>query len=493
MRSRVYEASTADACLAGREERDYAMLDRHEVSSTFTHTHRPNRWGARIARIVGFGGLLAILAAEGLYSLKMARQIQAGNAQMRHDFLSRDRTLEQIRSSLHESGNVVRDYILVEPGQNKAESLRNELKTIREDMETALKAYSQSLRPEERAPFQQLTTEAESYWSTLDPIFEWDAKARKNRGNWFLRHEVIPRRTTVLTIAREVSEVNEQALQWDERRVADLFAQFQRRLQIITALGLGLGLILAALTVTYTLRLEKMADERYQESLRVRCELKDLSARLVTAQEEERRVISRELHDEVGQSLGALLLDVDNVATTVGGDGVFRERLDAMKPLVENCVNVVRNISLLLRPSMLDDLGLVAALEWQAREVGKRSGLKVDIVEKNVSDNLPEEYRTCVYRVVQEALNNCSKHAHAKCVRIAVRQEFKRLLLTIADDGSGFDVHHVRGLGLMGMSERVTHLSGTFEVESQKGYGTRLQIELPLTDRLARADETTVS
>jgi signal transduction histidine kinase len=465
------------------------MVDLHKVSSTRIHGHRPNRWGARIARIAGFGGLLAILGAQGLYSLKIAWQIQVSNTEMRRDFLSRDRTLEQIRSALYESGNVVRDYVLVEPGQNKAETLRNELKTIRDDMETALKVYSLSLRPEERGPFQQLATEVETYWSILEPIFDWNAEERRNRGNWFLRHEVLPRRATVLAIAREVSEVNEQTLQEDERRVADLFAQFERRLQVVTALGLGLGLVLAALTVTYTLRLEKMADERYQESLRIQSELKDLSARLVSAQEGERCAISRELHDEVGQSLGTLLMEVDHLGT-LGPDGVFRERLDRVRPLVENCVNVVRNISLLLRPSMLDDLGLVAALEWQAREVAKRSGLTVDIAEKNVSDTLPEEYRTCVYRVVQEALSNCSKHARAKKVRIVVRQELERLLLTIEDDGKGFDVHRVRGLGLIGISERVTHLSGTFEAKSQEGRGTLLRIELPLASGHIRAGQT---
>src|SRR6266481_3247818 len=247
------------------------MVDLHEVSSTLIHAHRPKRWGARIARIAGFGGLLAILAAEGFYSF--------------------------------------------------------------------------SLRPEERGPFQQLATEVETYWSTLEPIFDWDAKARRYRGHWFLQHEVLPRRTTVLAIAREVSEVNEQALQEDERRVDELFAQFQRRLQIITALGLGVSLVLAALTVTYTLRLEKMADGRYQESLRNQNELKELSARLVSAQEGERRAISRELHDEVGQSLGALLMEVDNLAATLGPEAAFRERLDKMRPLVENCVDIVRNSS----------------------------------------------------------------------------------------------------------------------------------------------------
>src|SRR4029077_20278400 len=135
----------------------------HENSSRPINTHRPNRWGARIARIAGFGGLLAILAAEGFYSLKIARQIQVSNTEMRRDFLSRDRTLEQIRSALYESGNVVRDYALVEPAENKAETLRTELKTSRDDRETALKIYSHSLRPEERAPFQQLATEVETY------------------------------------------------------------------------------------------------------------------------------------------------------------------------------------------------------------------------------------------------------------------------------------------------------------------------------------------
>jgi signal transduction histidine kinase len=464
------------------------MADLQEDSSVRMRTHRPNRWGARIARIAGFGGLLAILGAEGFYSLKIARQIQVSNTEMRRDFLSRDRTLEQIRSALYESGNVVRDYVLVEPGENKAETLRTELKTIRDHMETALNVYSLSLRPEERGPFQQLASEVETYWSTLEPIFDWNAKARRNRGNSFLRNEVLPRRTTVLAIAQEVSEVNEQALQEDERRVADLFAQFQRRLQIITALGLGLGLVLAALTVTYTLRLEKSAEQRYHESLQAQRELKELSKRLVDAQEQERRAISRELHDEVGQSLSALLVDVENLAAKPGEDGVFRLGLENIKMLAENCVNEARNMALLLRPSMLDDLGLVAALEWQAREVSKRTGLIVDTVEENVSDALPEEYKTCVYRIVQEALNNCSRHAYAKNVEVIVRQEPERLSLTIQDDGKGFDPSRVRGLGLVGMSERVSQLGGVLKVDSNQGRGTCLRVELPLTRASANLD-----
>jgi len=238
------------------------MSELHGVPSPFYQARRSSWFGARIVLIAAFTCLLAIVAAEGLDSLKIAKQIQVSQTQMRHEFLSRDRKLGEIRSGLYESGNVVRDYILVESDKNAAETLRGELKTIRDGMEAALKTYPGSVRSGERGPFEQLKTEVESYWLILDPIFHWDANARKNQGNWFLRHEVLPRRTTVLAMAREVSEVNQQVQQEEEGRMADLFAEFQRRVRVITAFGLGLGFVLAALTVAYSRKLEKAADER---------------------------------------------------------------------------------------------------------------------------------------------------------------------------------------------------------------------------------------
>ena len=328
--------------------------------------------------------------------------------------------------------------------------------------------------------FHDLVTETESYWATMNPVFNWDAQTKRNLGISFLSHEVLPRRMTVLNMAREIAKVNEQSLQDDERHVGEKYAQFRKRLQAITAFGLCLSLVLAGLTVVHTLRLERVTDEQYQQSLRAQAELKELSARLVDAQESERRAISMELHDEVGQSLTALLMDVDRLAAQSRQGTPARESLEKIKAQVENTVNVIRNMSLLLRPSMLDDLGLVAALEWQAREVTKRTGMFVDLAEENVSDSLPEEHRTCIYRVVQEALNNCSKHAHARRVQILVLQQPDRLVLNIQDDGRGFDANRVRGLGLLGMSERVAHLNGTLKIESEEGRGTSLRIELPL-------------
>jgi signal transduction histidine kinase len=107
--------------------------------------------------------------------------------------------------------------------------------------------------------------------------------------------------------------------------------------------------------------------------------------------------------------------------------------------------------------------------------------MAVSVEADTVSDTLSDSHNTCVYRVVQEALHNCTRHAHARTVRIRVRQEPGHIVLSVQDDGKGFDARHVRGLGLVGMEERVNHLGGSFQVKSEPGHGTMLVVELPLT------------
>src|SRR5262249_9746998 len=158
----------------------------------------------------------------------------------------------------------------------------------------------------------------------------------------------------------------------------------------------------------------------------------------VALQEEERRKLSRELHDEVGQSMSALLVEMGNLASAMPPDPALRQRMQAVRTLAENNVVVLRNLSLLLRPSILVDLVLVPALKWQAREAWRRSGVKVRIAAEDAADDLPDEYRTCIYRVVQEALHNVAKHSHATQVRVSVRRAPAKVSVTIQDDGSGF-------------------------------------------------------
>jgi signal transduction histidine kinase len=133
---------------------------------------------------------------------------------------------------------------------------------------------------------------------------------------------------------------------------------------------------------------------------------------------------------------------------------------------------MVRNMALLLRPSMLDDLGLIPALRWQAREVTRRTGLPVKMLAENIADDLLDSHRTCLYRFVQEALNNCAKHSRATQVRVIVREDPDGLLVSVQDNGIGFDPRQEKGMGLLGMEERVERLSGRFCIESKPGGGT---------------------
>ncbi len=182
----------------------------------------------------------------------------------------------------------------------------------------------------------------------------------------------------------------------------------------------------------------------------------------------------------MGQAFSAVLMEAENLLDLEHGAEV-RPRLESIRGLAENGMNEIRNMALLLRPSMLDDFGLAPALDWQARETAKRTGMHVQL-NSEVSGDLPEEHKTCIYRVVQEALNNCARHAQASAVQVAVRGEAGRIVLSVQDDGSGFDTERVRGmgLGLRGMEERVRHLGGTFEIDSRPGRGTRVAIALPL-------------
>ena len=436
---------------------------------------------SRLILLAGFGGLLLLMIFAEFDGVRALTEIQTSNDMTREDYLLHTRVLERIRSDLYLSGTYLRDYLL-ETDSGRAEGHRLSLLETRRDMDAALAQYRGMLNPREAKTFDALGRELADYWRVLQPSFEWTTAERNQRGYPFLRDEIFPRRTAMLGIAGQIGSINESQLNAGKLQLQETFAQFRRRLTGAVGLTILLGLVLAAFTTRRILSLEKETAARYQEISEARLELKQLSARLVHAQEEERRAISRELHDEVGQVMTGTLLEMANLSKLVrAGDleGIQRQAEDIKKE-IENSIGVVRNISLLLRPSMLDDLGLIPALQWQARELARRSGLRVKVVAEDVPEDLPEEHKTCIYRVVQEALHNATRHAAGSMVRVEVHQQKGRIHLSIQDNGKGFDPPDARGLGLVGMKERVNHLNGTFVVDSAPGRGTALRIVLPV-------------
>jgi signal transduction histidine kinase len=234
--------------------------------------------------------------------------------------------------------------------------------------------------------------------------------------------------------------------------------------------------------------LEHQSEIRFLEVARAREELQRLSAELLSAQESERRLIARELHDEVGQALWAMMLGLGNLSSSLGQNDLdeARRQLQMVQEMAEKNAAVVRNISLLLRPSMLDDLGLIPALKWLAREVSRTTPLQVEVVAQDLSIDLPEDHKTCVYRVVQEAIRNASRHGGARHVKINIEHNERELRVGIQDDGKGFEPSEEKGIGMLGMEERVVRLGGVLRVNSERGRGTTVSFDLPLPHVLSK-------
>lgn len=441
------------------------------------YTEKGMRQRPGLILVLGFGGLLVLMAAAETASLMLLNSLRRGDTQLEESFLSRNRILEQIRSDIYLSGTLVRDSLLAPeaPGER---AQRTALDALRLNTETSLANYAERLEPEEARPFHDLQGEIDDYWRVLDRTFAWSAEERDKFRYAFFYEELVPRRTSMLQIADRIGAINDDALKRGNARLGALFGRLQAGLAAMIAITLLGGATLAGLTIYHMLQLEGQAQQRLEESVRAQASLQELSAKLVRAQEEERRSLSRELHDEVGQSFSAVLMEAENLLD-LGPEPDVRSRLESIRAVAEKGIAEIRNMALLLRPSMLDDFGLAPALEWQARETGKRTGMRVQVAS-DVPDELPEEHKTCIYRVVQEALNNCARHAQASSAQVSVLGRNGHILVSVQDDGSGFDPKRVRGLGLLGMEERVRHLGGTFEIDSHAGCGTLVRVALPL-------------
>ncbi len=242
----------------------------------------------------------------------------------------------------------------------------------------------------------------------------------------------------------------------------------------------------------------KKADEALRESEK---QLKHLSSQLLSAQENERKRIARELHDGIGQSLSAIKFRAEDTLRQMGNtmteEGV--ESLKAVIPLIQASVEEVRRIGMDLRPSILDDLGILATISWFCRQFETiYPGIRIEKQVNTQENDMPNLLKTVIYRVLQEALNNVAKHSQADLARLLLRKTRDTIELTIEDNGVGFDVREAlnvesarRGLGLATMKERTELSGGSFAIESVKEEGTIVRASWP--QNLWIKDESTIS
>ncbi len=233
----------------------------------------------------------------------------------------------------------------------------------------------------------------------------------------------------------------------------------------------------------------KQAEE---ELIKNQNELKNLTAQLINAQEMERKRLSLELHDEMGQALTAIGINIAGIEKEQqeSGNTEVEERLKETSLLVDSLLDKVHEMSLELRPSMLDDLGLIPALRWYINKYKKRSNIEVMFETIHMKERLIQEMETALFRVIQEALTNIIKHAKATEVHIHLEQKKSKIIVIIRDNGKGFQYDKVahrkpdkRGMGLIGIRERIFLLGGKFDIKSQPGQGTCLSITIPWIEK----------
>jgi signal transduction histidine kinase len=446
------------------------------------------------------GGLLILVAVSVLTLSRKAQDIYTELDQLNTHHRRVDTLLRRLRSDVHLSGIYIRDYLL-DNARDHAPEYRQRLSELRTGNLHGVEELRGIVRPEDRASVAALDEKLTDYWQTFDPLFDWTLLEKIMNSARFLRREVLPRREAVLTIAQQIEELNNTNLTVQRAEVMRRQVQFRSSVTALLWQTLLLGLVVALIAVVRLRVVERRSDEQRTRAETAEGQMRHLSQQLVATQEEERRKLSRELHDHVGQMLTALKLEVGRLERTrtppqVAGAPTASAPEKSLSAVVAECrrladtmLHTVRDLALGLRPSMLDDLGLQPALEWHVRDFRRRYSPRVDLSITGDLSDLPDHLRTGVYRIVQEALTNCVRHAKAQHVDINVNRSGPRLDLVVADDGVGFDAAaRPSGLGLLGIEERVRELHGTYTLHTKPNRGTRLLVTLPVPPTTAAAE-----
>ena len=428
---------------------------------------------------IGFSILIVLIAFLGFGAIHRADAIYRDMHAAQDAYVQTETFRRGIATDVYLADILLRDYLL-DPSPQNAPHHRQQLLVIRESLQQRVDELSK-LVPENDSPeLSRLQNEVEAYWDSLDPIFDWTPKEKSERSWVFLARKVLPRREAVVSLAREMAKMNAENLDRERQRLEnsqDVLHQFL--LQMMTV-ALVLGSFVALLTTYRVLVLERRHDAQRKQIEETQNNLRRLSHRLVQAQEMERTALSRELHDEVGQKMTALGMELRNLEKLRDSNpGAFEKRMEEVKRLNIDAMRAIRDLAMGLRPSMLDDLGLEAALEWQGREFSRHTGVPAVVQVNSALDELPESQRTCIYRVVQEALTNCARHAKARNVLVSVSKERNGIAVLVQDDGIGFSPSLRGGLGLLGIQERVQALDGKLHIASAVGKGTTVKVEIP--------------
>jgi signal transduction histidine kinase len=443
-----------------------------------------SRGGVRVRRFrtwpvvaLALLGLLALIFVSIMAARSKADAAYAELDSLHARYLNVETRLRRVRANLQLSGILVRDYLLDINAPNA--EYRSRLMELRNDSARLLGELKPLVRDGDPVRYDSLRSELDDYWNSYGPIFEGMPEAERYN---FLQREVMPRRDAVMAISAEIETINNTNLIEQREEAAARQHELHEYLTRMLGASLFLGAIVAAAGVVRIQILERRSEQQHARTEQAEQEMRRLSNQLVKTQEEERKNLSRELHDELGQMLTALRMEVGRAERAqASGSPAFAATMAESKALIEKMMRLVRDLAMGLRPSMLDDLGLEPALAWQTRDFARRYNVPVNLSVEGDLERLPDPHRTCVFRVVQEALTNCAKHSGATQIDISVVGLHDQLDVSVGDNGVGIarPTGHT-GLGLTGIKERVKEMHGSASIQTKPGGGTVLHITLPI-------------
>jgi signal transduction histidine kinase len=446
---------------------------------------RESRVTLRGILYAGFGVIFLMWVVSGYDLVRRLGVIEDRTGEVAARFVWADRQLSTVRIQILLSAIYVRDAIF-DTTPNVGSFYREQLEGARRDVDRAMAAYVPvDEAPAGRLAFESLRSEVDDFWKTVQPIMSSDVDRRSAEAKALVREHLIPKREVIIRISERIKEINRLTVEEQQAEVGRIYQAMRWRIWEASGLAVLAGLAIAWFVTRYAGALEARIREQSAADAQNTRDLQRLSARLVTAQEEERRAIARELHDEIGQALTAIKVELAVVGRHAELTGKASTAFQEARSLTERGLHQARDLSQLLHPAMLDDLGLPATIAWYLDGFAARTGVRTDLVQERMDDRLAAEIETCIYRIVQEALTNVARHAEASVCRVYLHRQPDAVRLVVEDNGKGFvpgnrGAGHPRtGLGLLGIEERVSGFRGTLRVESAPGRGTRLAVELP--------------
>jgi signal transduction histidine kinase len=425
--------------------------------------------------------LLGLMLVPTLVALRRSQAIYAEIRATQQQYQTTQRVLQALSQNVFTMSLTIREFLL-DSSPDAGRIYRSRLNDTRVQLQANVAQLGERMPSDGAVTLQMLQQDVNEYLAVVLSVFDWTPPQRAEQGVYFLREEQRPRRETILAVADRLVELNASAYAEQQRKTVESEQAFRRSLEQSVRFALVAGVFVSLAGILRMRLLERRALEQRKRAEAATEEMRSLSTRLRHAQEDERRAISRELHDDVGQKLTAMRMELAALERLrAAGDHEFETCLAEVKALAEQSLHVIRDIAAVLRPSVLDNLGLGAAIQKQARAFAKRTGLEVSVSVDEAGDRLDDRQRIYVYRIVQEALTNCARHSHASRVAIMLTGGDGIVDLTVADDGVGFDRAAVAraGLGLVGMEERVRELGGTMVLRSGHEGGTTIHVGIP--------------